>query len=369
MHPNEAGNLIHPINLPSTVSNGRRTLSNGLVITIPPGGRWPERFSFEHNLKDMNTGQRAAWIAKPQPTLIATAWRPKYANNATLAASLLGLIRRIITAPDVKVSTPFRSDNAEHDADRTLGPFNLLISGAGTEGTAILLDLGTVATEGAVFFFKPFETPNSHYIGTLEGLMIPPGDQGAEQVKQIVKVCLQECNHAMDFIRTWTPNAIEDEANRVVASITVESLDIRSREGEYTQYHNCHHQPNSVLGSTITVWNIYCSPPPIPHHIYQGWLNIVRALNPSDYDAGRGSFRSERQFLCAGCRSVNHPTGLCPFPLIEGWLGPAPNTDLPEDAVTNQPAQPTNNTNRGRNRSGRGRPTRGNANRGRPRRN
>ncbi|KAJ7833712.1 hypothetical protein B0H14DRAFT_3462528 [Mycena olivaceomarginata] len=26
------------------------------------------------------------------------------------------------------------------------------------------------------------------------------------------------------------------------------------------------------------------------------------------------------------CPSINHPTGLCPFPRLPGWLGPTPDT-------------------------------------------
>lgn len=102
----------HPIMQPSVVVNGRRTLANGLVITeAPEGGRWPARYSFEHSLKGMHPGQRTAWLAKPQPTIIATAWRQKFTNNATLATTLLALIPRIINAPEARISTPFRPDN------------------------------------------------------------------------------------------------------------------------------------------------------------------------------------------------------------------------------------------------------------------
>lgn len=221
-------------------------------------------------------------------------------------------------------------------ADRNRGPYGLLISGITADGAELLLNLGTFITAGAIFFFQPLDTPNSKYIGTLEGLTVPEGRKGSEIVRDIFMNCLRVNNDALNHIRNGAPDSPDDEANKVVASISAEPLAIKTREGP-----------------TKTVWNLYCTPPPIPHHAYQEWIEIVRNLCPSDYDAGRGYFRNERPFLCAGCRSINHPTGLCPLPLTMGWLGPAANSELPEDATALDTAPAT--TTRGQARTGRGR--------------
>ncbi|KJA26903.1 hypothetical protein HYPSUDRAFT_198682 [Hypholoma sublateritium FD-334 SS-4] len=328
----------HPILQPSTISNGRRTLSNGLVITeAPEGGKWPERFSFEHCLKGIDPGQRAVWLAKPQPTIIATAWRQKFGDNAKLAASLVNLLPRIIDAPDVLVSTPFRPEGDVFPPNGFKGPYGLLISNISDDCAELLLNLGVIITAGAIFFFQPVDTPNSKFIGTLEGFTVPDGGRGAEQVREILRNCLRMNNTALNFIRRWTPDSLEDEANKMIASITIEPIMIRTREGP-----------------TKTVWNTYCVPPPLPHHLYQEWIGIIRDLRPSDYDAGRGHFRNEKPFQCMGCRSINHPTGLCPLPLITGWLGPAASSELPEDATALDNDPPVGST-RGHTRGNRGR--------------
>lgn len=347
----------HPILQPSTIVNGRRTLQNGLVITeAPEGGRWPERFSFEHCLKGMDPGQRTAWLAKPQPTIVATAWRHKFADNAKLAASLMSLIPRLIEAPEVLVSTPFRPGADVFPPGGFRGPYGLLVSNISEEGAQLLLNLGVIITTGAIFFFQPVATPNSKFVGTLEGFTVPEGERGANLVCEIFRHCLRESNDALNFIRNWTQNSPDDEANKIVASITIEPLTIKTREGP-----------------TKTAWNVYCAPPPVPHHVYQEWLGYVRDLRPSDYDAGRGHFRNEKPFLCMGCRSINHPTGLCPLPLITGWLGPAASSELPEDATAldnDPPAGPSTGHTRGR--RGRGgssrKATRGRGGRGNSRR-
>lgn len=315
----------HPVFGAVKVKGGHRTLSNGLVMTCQPNGGWPERHTFDHNLMGMDSDQRQAWLGRPQPTLLATAWRQKYDNTATLATTLQSLVGLLVTEPNVMVSAPFRPQGADTSADKKDGPFSLLISGLSYQAARYLLLVDTLATDGSVFFFKRLATQNSKYIGTLEGYAVRDGHQGIEQIRQLLVDCLNRTNAVSDHIRACLPNDPTDWPRRVFNSISITPLVIKERGA-----------------SAHTVWNVFCAPPPLTHKDYIDWLTIVRALQPTDNDAGRGSFRLTRQFTCLGCKSMDHPSGLCPFPLIEGWLGPAATADLPED-LTVQTAIPTRN--------------------------
>ncbi|KAJ7829011.1 hypothetical protein B0H14DRAFT_3465974 [Mycena olivaceomarginata] len=39
-----------------------------------------------------------------------------------------------------------------------------------------------------------------------------------------------------------------------------------------------------------------------------------------------GTARLQRAFRCRICPSIDHPTPLCPFPELPGWLSPTPTT-------------------------------------------
>ncbi|KAF8196516.1 hypothetical protein BJ912DRAFT_1056334 [Pholiota molesta] len=306
----------HPLVLPHTIKDNRRTLSNGLIITERPSTGWPEHHTFDHNLKDMDHAQRNAWIDRPGPKLLACAWRQRYADNVKLASALNRLIPRLVDAPDLEISVPMRATNLEEQANRTTGPRHFLISGIRKSAEEALLYLNTLTTEGSVFFFIPFTTIKSAYIGTIEDLWLAKTMKSAHKVNEMVRVSILGNNHLLDFIRSRLPGDTTDAANTVVLTISVEAIEVKT---------------NST--TTAVMWNVYCDPPPLTLADYQEWLRLVRSIEVSDFDAGRGHFHTERPFHCLGCHSMDHPTGLCPFPLIAGWLGPAPTSDLAEDTT------------------------------------
>ncbi|KAG2037392.1 hypothetical protein BDR03DRAFT_1010861 [Suillus americanus] len=74
-----------------------------------------------------------------------------------------------------------------------------------------------------------------------------------------------------------------------------------------------------------TVWNVYVEcPPELELQDYFAWTNLIRQIQFYSEDYGIGSVQSdERQFMCVGCKSFDHATGLCPYPKIPGWFGPS----------------------------------------------
>jgi hypothetical protein len=77
-----------------------------------------------------------------------------------------------------------------------------------------------------------------------------------------------------------------------------------------------------------TVWNVYFeSPPNFTLKQYFDWTNLLRTFFYISEDYGYGTAHQDDQFMCVGCKSFDHPTGLCPFPKILGWFGPTITED------------------------------------------
>jgi hypothetical protein len=51
-----------------------------------------------------------------------------------------------------------------------------------------------------------------------------------------------------------------------------------------------------------------------------------------------GSAKMQHSFKCRICPSTSHPTGLCPFAILPGWLGPTAQTIATLDEVSRQAA-------------------------------
>jgi len=81
------------------------------------------------------------------------------------------------------------------------------------------------------------------------------------------------------------------------------------------------------------LWNVYCcSPPELSLYDFLSWANIVRSTEFISEDYGRGTAcTGDKQFVCFGCKSLNHPAGLCPFTELPGWFGPTAKSADPDE--------------------------------------
>jgi hypothetical protein len=88
-------------------------------------------------------------------------------------------------------------------------------------------------------------------------------------------------------------------------------------------------------GRTDTVWNVYFTPPPtlsLSH--YLKWTQAARGIKYETDNFGTGVARTgEDQFTCGGCRSYDHPVGLCWAQRLIGWFGEQPKSLTSEDAT------------------------------------
>ncbi|KAJ7814406.1 hypothetical protein B0H14DRAFT_3477077 [Mycena olivaceomarginata] len=80
-----------------------------------------------------------------------------------------------------------------------------------------------------------------------------------------------------------------------------------------------------LVNNTITVaWQLSVTP---SHERSWSVLQLRRLFGQlSMMTALHGTARLQWSYRCHIFPSINHPTGLCPFPRLPGWLGPMPNT-------------------------------------------
>ncbi len=98
-----------------------------------------------------------------------------------------------------------------------------------------------------------------------------------------------------------TPADLDDTVERVLDSLRVTVITY----------------PNGNI-----IANVYCDSPTFSVESWRTWVSYVHTvpfwsdLNPT------GTFL--RSIRCGGCSGADHPSFMCPYPLLPGWNGPAP---------------------------------------------
>ncbi|KAF9455608.1 hypothetical protein BDZ94DRAFT_1316037 [Collybia nuda] len=263
------------------------------------------------------------------------------------------LIKRFTDTPNVLVSTPIAES---HPNPANGPPHHFLISSLTQQVHNQIVNTGVIATETTIILTLPFDQPLPEYIGTLENFSLGDLNHDKLTVAEAVKSTLATNPGIAMFVNNHLPRTNSEALSTALNSIRVETLHIQT-----------------LKTANKVVWNVYCdSPPPLPFDKYIQWIKLIKGLNFPTEDFGAGQMRSmdhrgvDKQFHCTGCKLCDHPTGLCPLPDIQGWLGPAHATE-DFSLLDNHPPQPENIQGRrkGQNRGGCGH-GRGPQNRGRP---
>ncbi|KAG1859327.1 Endonuclease/exonuclease/phosphatase [Suillus subalutaceus] len=167
-------------------------------------------------------------------------------------------------------------------------------------------------------FFVPFEQPLPIYMFTLENFSFPDSDATNRDIAEIIKDTIHSNPDVMQFIHDNIPLPDAEAALRTIELVRVSSISL-------------------ALSKSVkeTVWNIYFdSPPAFTLKQYFDWTTLMRTFFYISKDYGYGTAHQDAQFVCMGCKSFNHPTGLCPFPKIPGWFGPSVTEDKDTSNVT-----------------------------------
>ncbi|KAI6008449.1 hypothetical protein EDC04DRAFT_2610992 [Pisolithus marmoratus] len=147
------------------------------------------------------------------------------------------------------------------------------------------------------------------YLCTLENFALPCTTDANNAIAGIVQTTLLCDCEGISFIEDWLENPSTGAVERAIKSIYASSFTI-------------------ALSPTKnkTLWNIYCrNPPNLSLPDFFTWAHKVRSTEFVTEDYGRGTACiGDKQLICFGCKSLDHPTGLCPFTGLSGWFGPTP---------------------------------------------
>ncbi|KAJ7020567.1 hypothetical protein C8F04DRAFT_1196479 [Mycena alexandri] len=234
---------------------------------------------------------------------------------------------------------------AANAANTSLPAPNLFgITGLTPDLAAELVRLRMLCTQAITLFIITLAPHFSGFLGLVEGLTFLNTPAGAQEAVNAITHTLSTNTNFIQLVMShrdalpahWS---IQQALTAILGSLTVTPIELLSG-----------------VGSTRVVWRVFM---------------MVTTRNMVFYNAIRAAFRQvvfvtafnntgrvRDDLSCRICRSIDHPTQLCPFPDVPGYVGPT--------AATLPPPPPPpgrgrgNGRGRGRGRGGRGRGARGN---------
>lgn len=280
----------------------------GFEVTPTPASGFPVPQIGASIWKNLNNTVKSSWFVKQGPKVWVRVWKARYEENhqpnVVKIQSLIGRIAGPGAAATLRVSAPVA---AERLREKLPPPWHFLISNIPQGLADFLGQQVVVSTPEVTCFFLPFEPPLQTYLCTLENFALPFSAESNDIVAKLVQTTLIENHEITSFIEEHLIHPTPGAAERAIKSIYVRSLNI-----------------SLSADKKKTIWNVYCqSPPDLSLSDFFSLANKVRSTEFISGDYGRGTARTgEKQFICFGCKSLDHPTGLCPFTDLPGWFGP-----------------------------------------------
>lgn len=257
-------------------------------------------------------------------------------DRSAMADKFQTTISKLFGTQEIQVGEPIGAHNG------VSRPPWLYITAAPLHIAQALVQRGVWSTANATFIAIPFSPQISSYAFTLTNFRIPANEVGGQRVANLVCNTMKESQKLLDFL---SQNFPADE-NDFEAISPAEIL---------------FHHANTVRALPLTIarpknagsevlWNIHIQPISQDIATHNEWIMILKGLR---YYIPYMSVGATRTFKCARCKSMDHPTGLCPFPKIPGWLGP--KGELPQRHAEESKMGQNNMSTRGNGFRGRGR--------------
>ncbi|KAJ6468895.1 hypothetical protein C8R45DRAFT_1105523 [Mycena sanguinolenta] len=190
-------------------------------------------------------------------------------------------------------------------------PIVWLVAGIPTPLTQVILGRPAISSRAITLYPVPYDVPIVGYVGTFAGFTLPATQDGANTACNLIVTAVRADTDIAQYVQTHRdasgPHISAVQAwDAFTASIYVHSIDL------------------TVNGTTVVAWQLYVTP---PTNDRVAWAQICRLFGRINVmTALHGTARLQRGYRCRICPSIAHPTGLCPFPNIPGWLGPTPTT-------------------------------------------
>ena len=247
------------------------------------------------------------WIEYPGGKLLALPFENE-ANDINLydgvKDKIFTAITEITTSMEIGVSAPKPSQEAEK-AEGT--PSAFLIYNLTDSHCTTLLQRRVWSSTTITFRVIELNPPSPDFLFTLQGF----STMITSDILTMVRAVWRH-NDIANLINAISKSFSEDAHAEVKASITafldsvtIARLDIKS-SGDTLQPHFNVYANGSIIGND-DLWIYLCEY--LATRIYASPMQGLGTTKISPYH-------------CGLCHSVDHPRGLCPFPVIPGWNGP-----------------------------------------------
>jgi hypothetical protein len=236
--------------------------------------------------------------------LLVYPWEASYKEDASDAThKLSSTIFNLLSIPKPAVGAPLA---AIRPTRRHAALWVFLTTNLPVEAMDTLLRQQYWTTPSITFIVIPFAPLISMYICMIENLTYVESD--TEAVLDLVKTTIDK-HQQVAWLNTEL-NTYHD----ILQSMHIKPLRIGV--------------PARLKGGMKLVWNLYADPPSQSPSDQREWRNVISSLTFLTALYRAGVTRSI-EMSCTGCKSIDHPRGLCPTPPILGLS--TTSTTTPDD--------------------------------------
>jgi hypothetical protein len=314
-------------------------------------------------IENQDPGQVAMWDDDPGAKLLvykAYGGRIDSVDEITRLQEIIGDAINATTPLSVAPPIPVNAVTKKEGA-----PLCSLVSNILPEKAQELIERRFISTPDLTVLFIPYAPPPFCFVTTLKGFLFPKltDSQSETAVLEIVGEALfsttKSSATSMEIRRFLAKH--RDNISGLIKDIETALAYLRS--SIKVRRYNLVEKINigTGEGKSTPVWNIYIYPPTGDNAALIKWRSTIRGFTFITKDQGAG--RSLKIYKCTVCFSIDHPTGLCPYPQLQKWITPKPDTspaleDLLNSSHPNGINRGTSSrgSHRGHSRNTRGRP-------------
>ncbi|KAF7351517.1 hypothetical protein MSAN_01584100 [Mycena sanguinolenta] len=202
-------------------------------------------------------------------------------------------------------------------------PVLWLIAGLPAHLVQTVLTQQVIAMETITLYPIPYNIRIGGFVGTFVGFTLPETQAGADTACNLITSAIRTDATIAQYVQNhrdaFGPQVSAAQAWEIfIHSMHVWSISI------------------NINGVLATVWQLFVNSPTLD---YPAWLQLIHLCGRINVmTALHGTARLQCSYHCCICPSVAHPTGLCPFPSLHGWVGPKPDTIAALEEASRQAA-------------------------------
>ena len=289
-----------------------------MKYTLQPAGGFPPVFG--HNstyaFNNIDIQQITDWMSLPGPRVFVQPLAHGYYPPAIIQ-EIVGILKTTIMdifgCVNPKITAPMASSTPTY-ADQP--PYTYLVHNIPPGVVTDLVKQRCWATEQIGFLVYTAETIMPTYLGAVEGFNATD-DEDETMICELIAQTLCQGDAGTVIAEIAKNNLalaeLEEMARvrKIVETLRVRTVKIKAQGG-----------------SLRSVINMYIN---CPFDKDEDWNRLVTAVASTEFKhslLGKGTVH--RGWLCTLCHGADHPTGLCPFHQVPGWIKATPIAPIVE---------------------------------------